>query len=149
MKELDKIDLKILEILENNARMPVKEIANQVFLSSPAVTNRIERLEKAGVITGYHADINFQKFGFNIRGFINLQVDPKRKQEFYSFIEKVPNVIESSCVTGDYSMMIEVVFRYTEEMDHLINELQQFGRTKTQIVFTTNVEHRSVPLSEI
>lgn len=142
----DKIDSKIIRLLMKDSRMSVKEIAKEVFLSSPAVSSRIEKLEKHGIIKGYHASINYADFGYNIKAFVNLEVKPEDKKEFYPFIKSIPNVIECSCVTGDYSMLIEVVYRYTEELDHLINELQRFGRTKTLIAFSTSVEHRDIPI---
>ena len=95
--ELDHIDEQIIKLLHENARIPLKTIASQVFLSSPAVSARI--------------------------------------------------VIECNCVTGDYAMLVEVMFKSTEELDHFIGELQTFGSTKTQIVFSTSVEHRGIPLS--
>ncbi len=143
--ELDAIDKKILALLQQNARISVKDIAQEVFLSSPAVSARIERMEKAGIIAGYHAQVNHMLFGYHIKAFINLEVSPSQKKEFYPFIEKIPNVVECSCVTGDYSMLIEVIFQTTVQLDHFISELQHFGRTKTQIVFQTAVEHRDVP----
>lgn len=131
---------------KKNARTPVKEIAKEVFLSSPAVSARIEHLEKTGLITGYHAQVNPVFLGYHIKAFINLEVEPYQKKDFYPFIQAIPNVIECNCVTGDYSMLIEVAFRSTMELDHFINELQQFGRTKTLIVFSTSVEHRDLPV---
>lgn len=145
---LDSIDKRIIEILQANARTPVKDIAAEVFLSSPAVSNRIEKMEKAGIITGYHARINYQLFDYHIKAFINLEVEPYQKKEFYPFIEAIPNVTECNCVTGDYAMLIEVAFQTTVQLDHFINELQHFGRTKTQIVFSTSVEHRDVPIQQ-
>lgn len=145
-RELDHIDKKIISILQENARIPIKDIAKEVFLSSPAVSARIERMEKAGIISGYHAQINYQLFGYHIKAFINLEVEPNQKKEFYPFIKAIPNVIECNCVTGDYAMLIEVAFQTTVQLDHFINELQHFGRTKTLIVFSTSVEHRDVPM---
>lgn len=144
--ELDNIDKKIIAILQENARTSLKDIAKEVFLSSPAVSNRIERMEKAGIISGYHASVDYQLFGYHIKAFINLEVEPAQKKEFYPFIQEIPNVIECNCVTGDYSMLIEVVFQTTVQVDHFINELQHFGRTKTLIVFSTSVEHRDIPM---
>ena len=85
--------------------------------------------------------------GYHIKAFINLEVETQPKKRLpIPFIQSIPNVIECNCVTGDYSMLIEVAFRSTMELDHFINELQQFGRTKTQIVFSTSVEHRDLPV---
>lgn len=145
--KLDNIDKKIIAILQINARTPVKEIAKEVFLSSPAVSARIDHLEKSGVITGYHAQLNPEFLGYHIKAFINLEVEPFQKKEFYPFIQRIPNVIECNCVTGEYSMLIEVGFQSTVELDHFINVLQKFGRTKTLIVFSTSVEHRNLPVS--
>lgn len=145
-KDLDSIDRKILHILQKNARTPVKDIAKEVFLSSPAVSTRIEKLEKSGILTGYQAQINPFLFGYHIKAFINLEVEPEQKKEFYPFIRTIPNVIECNCVTGDYAMLVEVAFQTTVQLDHFINELQHFGRTKTLIVFSTPVEHRGISI---
>ena len=130
---MDHIDRKIIDILQNNARSPLKEIADHVFLSSPAVSARIARLESSGTISGYQAQVDAPKLGYMVKAFINL--------------ENCPHVVECNCVTGDYSMLIEVLFSTTQELDQFINHLQQFGRTRTQIVFSTPVEHRGVPVA--
>lgn len=145
-EELDYVDKEILNMLQQDARIPIKEIAAKVFLSSPAVSSRISRLEEQGYIEGYHARINPIALGYHIKAFINLEVEPVEKKEFYPYIKSCPNVIECNCVTGDYSMLLEVLFHSTMELDHFIGELQTYGRTKTLIVFSTSVEHRGVIL---
>ena len=141
---IDETDLQILSLLKNNARMSLKNIAEKTFLSSTAVSARIEKLESNGYIQGYYTKINPQAFGFNIKAFINLEVEPIQKTEFYPYIRSCKNVVECNCVTGEYSMLLEVMFASTNELDHFIGELQHFGKTKTQIVFSTPVEHRDV-----
>lgn len=145
---MDHIDRKIIDILQADARAPLKEIADRVFLSSPAVSARIARLEGSGVLTGFQAQIDAPKLGYMVKAFINLDMDPQRKPEFYPYIQTCQNVVECNCVTGDYSMLIEVLFGTTQQLDTFINHLQQFGRTRTQIVFSTPVEHRGVPVAE-
>lgn len=144
---MDHIDHKIIDILQGNARAPLKEIADRVFLSSPAVSARIARLEKAGLLTSYQAQIDAPRLGYLVKAFINLDMDPARKPEFYPYIEGCKNVVECNCVTGDYSMLIEVLYETTQELDTFINHLQDYGRTRTQIVFSTPVEHRGVPVA--
>ena len=146
MDELTDIYQRI-EYLRNNG-VKMKEIADRVFLSSPAVSARIAKLEKDGVLTGYQAQVAPLKLGQLVKAFINLDMDPKLKPEFYPYIQCCGNVVECNCVTGDYSMLIEVLFGTTQELDTFINHLQQFGRTRTQIVFSTPVEHRGLPVSE-
>ena len=141
---MDQIDEKLIEILQQNARMPLKAIAAQVFLSAPAVSARIEKLEAQQLIQGYHAQINRQKLGYHITAFISLDLETKRKPEFYGFIQACPNVLECNCVTGEYSMLIKVAFPSTQELDTFIGELSRFGKTSTQIVFSTPVPPRSV-----
>ena len=109
---------------------------------------RIERLEKSGVLASYQAMINVTAIGYLVKAFINLEVEPEQKPAFYPYIKSCTNVVECSCVTGDYSMLIEAYFHTTQELDQFVNYLQKFGRTRTQIVFSTCVEHRGIPLSE-
>lgn len=84
---MDRIDRKIIDILQTNARAPLKEIADRVFLSSPAVSARIAKLEKDGVLTGYQAQVAPLKLGQLVKAFINLDMDPKLKPEFYPYIQ--------------------------------------------------------------
>ena len=121
---MDRIDKKIITLLQKNARMPLKALAEQVFLSSPAVSARIERLEKEQIISGYEAKVNPFKLGYHITA--------------------CPNVVECNCVTGDFSMLLKVMFPSTQELDTFIGQLQKFGRTSTQIVFSTPVETRGI-----
>lgn len=143
-EKLDEIDVQILNILQKYGRKPIKEIALEVNLSSPAVSSRIEKMEKEGYIAGYQATVNYAAIGLYTKAFISLEVAPVEKKKFYPFIKKCINVIECNCVTGDYSMLLEVIFKTTIELDQFIGELQRFGRTKTLIVFSTSVEHRGV-----
>ena len=141
---LDKIDIAILNILKDNARTPIKTIAEKVFTSAPTVAARISAMEKAGILLGYHANISDTAvLGHPVRAFIILEVTPDRKAELYPFLTDCPDVIEASHVTGEYSVLIQTVFESTDHLDKFISKLQGFGRTKTQIVFSTMVHHRS------
>ena len=141
---IDETDLLILSLLKDNARISIKSIAEKTYLSSTAISARIEKLEKSGYIEGYVTKINSQAFGLKIKAFIFLQVEPVQKQEFYPYVRACKNVVECSCITGEYSMLLEVLFASTDELDHFIGELQHFGKTKTQIVFSTPLERRDV-----
>ena len=112
------------------------------------VSARIERLEKEEIIEGYEVKINQIKLGYHITAFINLEVAPVQKPEFYPFIKTCPNVVECNCVTGNYSMLLKVVFPSTMELDTFIGQLQKFGRTSTQIVFSTPVAPRGIDVNQ-
>lgn len=144
---MDNIDKKLLQLLQENARHPLKYLAGKVFLSSPAVSARIDKLEKEHIITGYHADIDPVMLGYHVTAFINMSLDPKQKPVFYPFIEDSPNVLECNCVTGAYSMLIKVAFQSTTELDSFIGQLQKYGKTETQIVFSTPVKSRGINIS--
>ena len=139
---LDDVDRQILKLLQENARMSLKDIAAEVDMSPTAVGTRIDRMLEGNVLEGFTTRINPEAMGHYIKAFINLELSPEQKEEFYPYIDSVLNVVECNCVTGDFSMMIEVRFRTTAELDHFIGELQQFGKTRTQIVFSTCVKHR-------
>lgn len=145
---MDSIDKQIIQLLGDNARASLKEIAAETFLSSPAVSTRIARLENEGIITGYSAQINLHKLGYHITAFINLELSPKQKPTFYPFVKACLNILECNCVTGEYSMLLKVAFPSTVELDGFIGELQQFGKTYTQIVFSTSIEPRGIQLKE-
>lgn len=147
MMNLDKIDVTLLESLQEDARIPVKSLTKKVFLSAPAISARIEKLEKQGIIKGYRAVVDPIKLGYHIKAYINLEMSPSQKPEFYPFISACPNVLECDCVTGDYSMLIKVAYPSTSELDTFIGQLQKFGSTSTQIVFSTPVESRGVHLT--
>ena len=143
-QQLDYVDRKILGILQKNARTSLKDIAAHVFLSSPAASARIEKLEKEGYIDGYHASVNKEKMGYGIKAFINIIVDAAHKETFLDRVMACPNVVECNCITGDYAMLLEVAYPNTEELEAFVAGLQSYGKTQTQIVFSTAIEHREI-----
>ena len=146
---LDKIDIAILNILKDNARTPVKAIAEQLFISAPTAASRISAMERAGVILGYHATVSEKAvLGHPVRAFINLEVTPDRKATLTPFLTDCPDVIECCHITGEYSVLIQTIFESTDDLDRFISKLQEFGRTKTQIVFSTLVRRRSFRIEE-
>ena len=146
---MDQIDKKILNMLQANARVSLKEMSAACYISSPAIAARISKMEDTGIITGYHTSVDREKLDYHVKAFIMVQLEPSQKSEFYPYVQSIPNVIECNCVTGEYSEVREVVVPSTGALDDFINEIQRrFGKTSTQIVFSTSVEHRGVKLSE-
>ena len=95
---IDEIDLKLLSLLHQNARYSLKQLAQEVFLSSPAVSSRIERMEKMGIISGYQVTVNHQKLGYHITAFVNLAMDPSQKPALSKPALMLLNVIVSRAV---------------------------------------------------
>ncbi len=145
---MDHIDREILKILQQNARTSLKTIAEKTFLSSPAVSARIEKLERDQIITAYQAQVSPMKLGYHIIAFINLNVLPEDKIKFYKYAESIPNILECSSVTGEFSVIMKVAFESTMQLDTFLGQLQKFGKTSTQIVFATHVGPRGVQVQD-
>lgn len=141
---LDFVDRKIIAILQQNARTTLKEMASKVYLSSPATSARIEKLENMGYIAGYHANVDKERLGYKLKAFINVEVENSRKEEFLSLAKNCPCVVECNCITGEYAMLLQVAFPNTEELEDFVSKIQEFGKTQTQMVFSTPVEHREI-----
>ncbi|MBM6752377.1 Lrp/AsnC family transcriptional regulator [Mediterraneibacter glycyrrhizinilyticus] len=143
---MDSTDRKILALLQQNARMTVKELAGRVSLSAPSVAARIQKMEESGVIAGYHAVINTEMAGYPIRAFIQVQVKVKRRADFFKHVKRRREVVACHCITGDYDMLIEGVFPRTRDISSFVESLQEFGETKTYIVFSEIIEHRGLQI---
>ena len=121
---MDDLDHKILQLLAENARMPVKDIAQRVSLTSPAVSSRIHRLEQEGVIGGYTA----------------VLVDAATRASFLTMIEQEPQVLQCFRVTGSYNFIIKVSCTDIDALEHLLTKMQKMGSTNTQIILNTQLD---------
>ena len=142
--DMDDIDMILLNTLQKEGRASLKKLAATCFISSPAVSARLQRLERKGLIQGYQGILDYKKLGYHIKAYVSLEVKPTDKPAFYPFIASCPNVLECDCVTGPYSMLLKVVFPSTDELDGFIGLLQKFGQTQTKIVFSTPVASRGL-----
>lgn len=139
---MDAADRIILKTLAENGRTPIKLLAEKVFLSSPAVSARVDRLEKCGLIKGYQAQLNHKALGYGMQAFINLSVLPDHHEAVMEIIRSCINVLECHHVTGAYTLLLKVTFPSTKELEQFVTRLQQYGTTQTQVVFSTLVEPR-------
>nr|WP_054755639.1 Lrp/AsnC family transcriptional regulator [Liquorilactobacillus satsumensis] len=145
---MDEIDLKIVSTLQKDARISLKKLADICFISAPpAVSTRLSHLEERGIINNYQTAIDYKVLGFPIKAYVSLRLSPTDKEAFYPYIKSVGNVISCDCVTGSYSQIITCYFKSTKSLDNFINDIQRFGETKTQIVFSTSVDPRPLELN--
>ena len=140
MRSLDEVDKKILNRLRQNGRISLKELSSEVFLTMPAVSARIEKLEREGYIKGYHAEVDMEKLGYGIKAFILITVKPEDNKKFYEFVRGERCILECNHITGNYSMILKAVFSSTTLLDEFLGRLQSFGKTETHVVFSTAVE---------
>ena len=141
---MDEIDLKLLRLLQRTPAPPSRPLQVRFAFPPLRFPARIERLEKQGVIRAYTLDLDPLQLGHHILAYIHLDMQPTQKEEFYPFIAACSNVLECNCVTGNYSMLIKVSFASTQELDGFIGRLQKFGKTETQIVFSSPVPPRAI-----
>ena len=140
MYNIDNIDIQILNLLKMDARTPLDELASQTGLTTSVISERLTNLENSGYIKGYHADIDLEKIGYKIKAFVLMSVLPDDQRRFYDFIQKKDCILECSHITGQFSMLLKVIFPTTSELDTFIGELQEFGKTETRVVFSTVLE---------
>lgn len=138
---MDDLDRKILTLLTKNARMPVKEIAEQVALTSPAVSSRIHKLEADGIINGYTVTLNRPVGRVYVDALISLSAAPAQHEALLELLQCSKEVLQCYHVTGDYSFLIKVSCGSMPELEHLILQFQKLGTTSTQIILSTPVDH--------
>ncbi len=144
-KLLDTTGWQLLHALQENARLSYSELGQRVGLSSPAVAERIRRMEDAGIISGYHAEINLAKVGFPITAIIRMSTAPgERCTSFTGFVENMPEVLTCYRVTGGDSLIMKVMASSVGHLESLIDQLSTHGQLTTSIVLSTPVGRRIV-----
>lgn len=136
-KVLDKTGRKLVQLLQANARLSFSELGRQVGLSQPATAERVKRLEEAGVIKGYHAEVDRAKLGQPILAFIRLTTPPERYPKFYAQVDTWPEVLECHHVSGAESFYMKVAVASTAHLEELIGRISKFGQTSTTVVLST------------
>jgi len=149
--ELDAIAWKILENLQSQARMSFAELGRKVGLSTPAVAERVHRLEEAGFITGYHAAVNLAKLGAPIHVVMRLTIPGGDLQigRTVSAIKELPEIARCHRITGDESFVIEAHLVSVRHLEALIDKLSAFGATATSTVLSSPVERRDYSAKQI
>lgn len=139
---MDDVDKEIIALLRQNARMTIKEIAAKVMLTSPAVSERIRRLEKNGVISGYTVKLNPVLSGETIHAIISIYVPKNMLQGFQEVLDH-PAVEYCYLVTGEYSHILKVNCSGTEELELVLRQMQDLGKTNTQVILATAYENQT------
>ena len=137
---IDEMDVQIMNLLKIDARIPEERLAGELGIAADELATRIDNLQKAGYIKGFYTDIDLEKIGYRIKAFIMISVLPEDQRKFYDFVQKEDCILECSHITGPFSMLLKVVFTTTADLDTFIGQLQEFGKTETQVVFSTVLE---------
>jgi Lrp/AsnC family leucine-responsive transcriptional regulator len=138
---LDDLDIKILNILQQNGRTKRNQIAEIIGLSIPSVSERLHKLEEKGIIEGYFTKINRKAFGYDIMAYILVTMESSKfYKNLLTKVEKVPQIIECHSILGEGSHLMKAIVKNTEALEKLLNEVQGWPgvlSTKTTFVLST------------
>lgn len=141
MRDLDKVDRKILRLLQDNGRMSMTELAEQVGMSVSPVSERVRRLERDGVITGYAARVNPQALGLGLLVFVEIKLRSKSGNIFDDFrreVAKVPQILECYLVSGEYDYLLKVrlpdMAAYRDLLGNILLQLPAAAESRSYVV---------------
>jgi Lrp/AsnC family transcriptional regulator, leucine-responsive regulatory protein len=149
--EMDAVAWKILESLQENARQTFTELGRKVGLSTPAVAERVRKLEEAGVIKGYHASVDLPKLGIPIRILVRLTIHggDLQVQRSVAAVKEMAEISRCHRITGQESFIIEADVVSIRHMEALIDRLSALGATSTSTVLSSPVERRRYRAAQI
>ena len=147
---LDDLDIKILDLLQKNARTKRNEIAEKIGLSLPSVSERLHKLEEKGIIQGYFAKVNRKSFGYDILAYVFVTMESsKHYKSFINKIEKIPEVIECHSVLGEGSHLLKIIAKNSESLEKLLGDIQSWPgviSTKTTFILSTIKETTEISI---
>jgi Lrp/AsnC family transcriptional regulator, leucine-responsive regulatory protein len=150
---LDPIDRCLVEALQEDCKTSLNKLGEKVGLSAAAVMERVRKLENAGVITGYRAEVDGRRLGLDITAFIGVSINyPKDIHEFLEGVASRPEVLECHHITGGHTLLLKVKTENTASLERVISALRAVEgvtRTETMVVLSTAAETSRVPLPEV
>ena len=131
---IDGKDLDIIEALQANARMPLSELGRTIGLSQPAISERVKRLEEAGVIEGYAARINPRALGLGLTAIVRVRTTHQQIKTCLKQFAEIPHIIEVHRVTGEDCFVLKVLFPAPEDLEAIVDRIAGFGAVTTSLV---------------
>jgi Lrp/AsnC family transcriptional regulator, leucine-responsive regulatory protein len=145
-QSLDDTNLALLGELQQDGRLSLAELGRRVGLSSPAVAERLQRLEREGVITGYRAEVNPRALGLSLTAVIRIRPTPGQIQNVAELAQRTPEVVECTRITGEDCFIMRAHLRDVEHLEEVIDHFVALGQTTTSIAQSSPVPARGVPL---
>ena len=140
---LDGVNSRLLRELHDDPRITMSALARRVGMSAPAVRERVNRLEKAGVIRGYRADIDPAALGLPVAAWVRVRPGPGQLPKVADLARRSPEVAECHRITGDDCFLLKLHGPSIEGLEALLDSFLMFGRTTTAVVVATPVPPRS------
>ncbi|WP_350293553.1 Lrp/AsnC family transcriptional regulator [uncultured Croceitalea sp.] len=135
--KIDAINWKILKMLQENSRVALKDLAKEVGLASPTVSERIQKLEDAGIIESYQTKVNLDKLGYSLGVYITIKIRFGQTQRFEEFIPTVPEISECHKLTGRDCMLLRGAVRDPKHLEELNIRLAAYGELTTSLVLNS------------
>jgi Lrp/AsnC family leucine-responsive transcriptional regulator len=145
---LDETNRRIVEELQAEARLSMAELGRRVSLSAPAVAERVQRLERAGVITGYHATVDPQAIGFPLAAVVRVRPASRQLHKIPEVARETPEVVECYRITGEDCFFVKLHLRAVEDLEPILDRFVLFGQTTTSIIHSASVGPRPLPVAE-
>jgi Lrp/AsnC family leucine-responsive transcriptional regulator len=145
-KALDRTDLRILEELSTDARVALAKLGRRVNLSPPAVAERVRRLERAGVIRGYRAELDPAALGYPLTAIVRVKPAARQLPKIEQLASSIPEVAECHRITGEDCFFLKVHLRSIDALGDLLDRFLVYGQTTTSIIQSSPVPHRPPPL---
>jgi Lrp/AsnC family transcriptional regulator, leucine-responsive regulatory protein len=143
--QLDRTDIEILRLLQDNARMTFSEIGRRVHLSQPAVAERVRLLEDAGVISGYHAHVDSTKLGYPIFAIMHVEGrTPFETEQVSALARRTPEILECHSITGRDGLVLKVITPSISRLNEIIKAVAEFSPPTTSIVLNTPLARKGV-----
>jgi Lrp/AsnC family leucine-responsive transcriptional regulator len=139
---LDATDWSILVELQRDGRLPLTELGRRVNLSASATTERVKRLESTGVIAGYRADVDLAKTGFAVLAMVRLKYPGNKHEPLHRLLAERFEILECLRTTGDDCYTLKVAASSMGHLEQIVNDLQQFGSTTTNPVYSQTLPYR-------
>lgn len=141
---LDDIGWRILEELQADARLSFAELGRRVHLSTPAVSERVRRMEEAGIIAGYHARIDPAAVGLAIRAMVRIKANRMSYERVRHAVQDVPEVVECHHLTGADDLLLTVLVRSVEHLEAVLDRMRPYGDHVTSIVLSSPIPRRPI-----
>jgi Lrp/AsnC family leucine-responsive transcriptional regulator len=141
---LDATNLRLISELQADARLSLAELGRRVGLSSPAVADRLRRLESEGVITGYSVQVDPRALGYSLGIQIRIRPAPRQLKAVADLARETPEIVECHRVTGDDCYVMTAYVRDVEHLESIIDELAAYGQTTTAVMQSSPVPRRAI-----
>lgn len=143
---LDPINRRLLQELQADARVTMAELGRRINLSAPAVGERVQRLERAGVITGYRAEVDPQAIGFPIAAVVRVRPTTRQLQKIPELAREIPEVVDCHRITGEDCFFVKLHLRSMDDLEEILDRFIVLGQTTTSIIHSSPLTGRALPL---